>query len=168
VRLMNREVPSLGAVRLPALPSADLYERRALFGEDKRDYEKREGASNETLRERREQLSTVVGWRDGKPRPGDIRRCRHARCSRFLLVRPSRRKRMYCSAKCSGNARASRSMNRKIAEERAGKLERVRVAAESFRGSPNWKELTARRAGVTPNFITYAIRRGEIVARMPQ
>jgi hypothetical protein len=59
-------------------------------------------------------------------------------------------------------------MNRKIAEERAGKLERVRVAAESFRGSPNWKELTARRAGVTPNFITYAIRRGEIVARMPQ
>jgi hypothetical protein len=103
-------------------------------------------------------------WRVGTNLPADIRRCLYERCSKFFLVRKTRAGRLYCSPKCGKNFRAVKSMNKKKRALAQRKLKRVRRALRVFRHRPDWKELTARRARVTTNFITYAIRRGEIKA----
>jgi hypothetical protein len=53
-------------------------------------------------------------------------------------------------------------MNAKIQKIRERKLARVRSALKAFRGRSDWKKRTARRARVTENFVSYAIRRGEL------
>jgi hypothetical protein len=94
-------------------------------------------------------------WRTGVNLPSNIRRC--GWCPNFFLVgnRPGR---AFCSTNCG-----SYSRNRD-AERR--KLEQLKIAMQSIpANAPNWKARAARKARVTPNFITYAIRRGEMPNR---
>jgi hypothetical protein len=53
-------------------------------------------------------------------------------------------------------------MNKKNHRAKEHKLQRVGVALTEFRNMPDWKERVAKRARVTLNFITNAIRRGEL------
>jgi hypothetical protein len=102
-------------------------------------------------------------WRDGSDLPADIRRCRHLPCSQFFLVSNSRPDRAYCNPPiCGRNYRSLKSMNKRNRSDATRKLERVRAAWKMFRGFPDHKERTAKRARVTKNFISYAIRRGEL------
>jgi hypothetical protein len=107
-------------------------------------------------------------WRDGATLPADIRRCLYKQCSQFILVRKTRAGRLYCSPECGKNFHALKSTNKKKRAVAQLKLKRIRHALRVFRHLPDWKERTARRARVTPNFITYAIRRGEIKAPAPR
>jgi hypothetical protein len=117
--------------------------------------------------------AAILKWRDDGtlPKAGmlrdivlNIRRCRHKGCARFFLV-TSRPTRVFCSSKCNGNYRALKSMNKKKREIREGKLKGVRTAVRKFKNRPDWKERAAHRARVTPNFISYAIRRKEVEHR---
>jgi hypothetical protein len=47
-------------------------------------------------------------------------------------------------------------------QSRDRELARVTRAWKVFRGRPDRKERTARRAGVSKNFVAYAIRRKEV------
>lgn len=100
-------------------------------------------------------------WMSGNGLPDDIRRCRNERCGRFFLVPESRPGKVYHSATCGRNVRSAKSMKSRSQAERERKLSRVRAALEQFQSHPDQLRLAARRARVTPNFITYALRRRE-------
>ena len=165
VKVLNGEAFSLGVVYLPGLRSFKRFQKGLLTPEESRAFRKLMRKHWQPEQDAHNQLAEILRWRDGAPRPSDIRRCRYKRCSRFLLVRENRTDRCYCSAKCGRNYRASKSMNAKIQKVRERKLKRVRSAWRAFRGRPDWKERIARRARVTVNFISYAIRRGELGKR---
>lgn len=162
VRVLNREVFSLGSVELAGLPDFERYQRGLLTGDEFRAFRIKRRTTWQPIDARRDQLSAIVQWRSSAALPPDVRRCRYKRCARFFLVSKSRPDRAYCNRTCGRNYRALKSMNAKKQGIRERKLKRVRNALKAFRGIPDWKERTARRARVTPNFISYALRRGEI------
>jgi hypothetical protein len=162
VRVLNGEAFSLGEVRLPGLRRYKQFRKGLLTGEESHTFVRLMRKTWKLEQDTRDQLAAIVRWRNGADLPPDIRRCRYRRCSRFLLVRSSRVDRCYCSPKCGRNYRASKSMNAKIQKVRERKLKRVRLALGAFQGRPDWKEQAARQARVSPNFISYAIRRGEL------
>jgi hypothetical protein len=106
-------------------------------------------------------VGKIQEWKYGVELPADIRRCQH-KCLKFFLVSKSRPNRIYFSRKCASNYHASKTMNARIQKVRDRKLKRVRLALKVFGYQLDWKERTARRARVTRNFITYAVRRGEL------
>jgi hypothetical protein len=78
-------------------------------------------------------------------------------------VSKSRPKKKYCTpAICGRNVRVARFQNTRNRRIRKADLKRVRAARKLFRGMPDWKVRTALKARVKQNFISYAIRRGEI------
>jgi len=162
VKVLNGEAFSLGEVRLPGLRRYKQFRKGLLTGEESHAFVRLMRKTWKPEQDARDQLAAIVRWRDGTNLPPDIRRCRYRRCSRFFLVRSSRVDRCYCSPKCGRNYRAAKSMNAKIQKVRERKLKRVRLALNAFRGRPDWKILVARRTRVTPNFISYAIRRKDI------
>lgn len=115
-------------------------------------------------------FEAIKGWRE---RPLDwvqaelsehIWEC--ATCSRFFWAE-SKRQHRYCSRACFRLARsdaAKRAVNRSRKAEHAGRLRRVQRAVGRFRNSANWKARAAIAAGVTKNWISYAVKRGEITA----
>jgi len=114
------------------------------------------------LRDHYSRVGIVLEWKHAHHLPPDIRRCERVRCAKFFLLEKTRLKRIFCSPKCGSNCRALRSMNKKKQEMREEKLVRLRIAVEKFRDRADWKDLAARQAGLTTNFVTYAVRRGEI------
>lgn len=166
IRLLNGHKPAWPFLVPKALPSRT--QRRMLerieLGLPARPSENQEERSLRKLFVAyHEQISLLhYTWKEGYDLPPDIRRCRYKRCRRFFLVRTNRPGRLACSKKCGGNYRASKSMNKKIQKARAAKLRRVRAALKRFEHLDDWKEKTALRAHVTPNFISYAIRRKEL------
>jgi hypothetical protein len=115
----------------------------------------------------------IEEWRTGKAQPpSDIRLCRNRTHRKkewrhYFLRSASRLNHQYCSEKCRGRYRARKSMNASKRADRNAKLARVRRAQKRYRGAADWKHLTSRHAKVSVNFITYAIRRGEISNLVP-
>jgi hypothetical protein len=162
VRVANKEAFSLGSVRLPAISNWERYTRRLLTGSDLGEFRKSERRADQPLREVREQLATIIKWQNGAALPSDVRKCKYQRCARFFLVRQSRANRVFHSAECKRNCLSLTLMNARNHAIREKKLQRIISAMEEFENQPDWKLRTARKARVTANFITYAIRRGEI------
>jgi hypothetical protein len=165
VRMLNNERRagdfSLGIVRHTPRHSKDQisrFERGLMTGEDLKAFRgrKREGWSRfiRDYAENREQFALIEKWRNGAPLPRDLRRCQFERCRRFFLVgkRPGQ---LSCSTNCGSYFRIQKAKRRD--------LDRINAAMKSIPAdAPDWKERVARKARVTPNFITYAIRRGEV------
>jgi hypothetical protein len=112
----------------------------------------------------RERVRTVSDWKKNSAGlPRDIGRCKQ--CSRFFLI-GKRRNQVYClKPSCTERRaveRARRAMQKRNSVIRERKLKRVRAALKDLRNLPDWKERTARKAGVTKNFVTYAINRKEL------
>ena len=169
--MLNKEAPSLALrddsgriepVQLAAIPEWEQALKGTLFGDDLRRFHQKMRRANDPLGEARQQLEAVLKWKTGAPLPADIRRCRHERCRRFFLVRRKRPGRFFHSEKCGGNYRAAKCMRGKIRETRERDLKRLRNALKSFRGLLDWKERAARKARVSKNFVTYAVRFGDV------
>lgn len=161
IQFANKEAFSLGPVEQKAIPQWENARRGLLFGADLRKFRQEMRQSDRPLQDAREALKSILEWRAGGPLPSDVRKCRYARCSMFFLVR-SRRNRVHCSRKCTLAFSATVAMRKRIQIARAHKLKRVKAALKQFRNLPDWKERAARKARVTQNFITYAIRRKEL------
>jgi hypothetical protein len=162
IRIIKRQpgARSLGTVVLPGLREFENYRRDKLKGDELHTFLEKMKKTWQPVQERKGQLAAIEKWRAVLLR--DLRKCRNKPCPRFFLLRRNRPTRLYCSKNCGRNYRSSKSMNRKIQKRRERKLKRVTIAWKAFQGMPDRKERTARRARVTPNFITYAIRRGEL------
>jgi len=150
--------------RVPVGAPSEKYRLRARHGKRFASIAKefkQEDAAREAIHSR---LRDIENWRNGSATvPSIIRRCRYERCGRFFLVPKSRPGKLYCDSDvCGRNFRAAKSMNKKNHAARARKLRGVSRAIERFRDQPDWKERAARTARVSKNFITYAIRRGEL------
>jgi hypothetical protein len=160
ILILNRRAFSLGEIRRPALfPELEWQKYRdgLLFGEELKTFYRKCRDADQPLHEAREQLATVMEWRNGsRPLPPDIRRCTY--CSKYFLVK-HRANKQYCDPKTCG---AYHRMKKKKGKDRERKLARVRDVLKGFRRMPDWKQRAARRSGVTPHFITHAIRRGEL------
>jgi hypothetical protein len=166
VRMLNNERRkgdfSLGPVRHSSRHSENQisrFERGLMTGEDLKAFRgrKREGWSRfiRDYAEIREQFALIEKWRNGAALPRDVRRCQFERCSRFFLVgkRPGR---LSCSTNCGSYFRIQKARRRD--------LERVKIAMKSIPADAHdWKERVARKARVTKNFVTYTIRRGEVL-----
>ncbi len=164
IRVLNRETPSLGPVNLPAIPKWRRWRERQSQRLPMPSVDLQLQHEARILSTRRARLETVMQWRATGILPQDVRRCKYAPCSRFFLAPKHRPGKVYDSDRCGRNFRSAKCMNTKLAAVRACKLARVRRAKKAFRGMPDWKERTARRAGVTRNFVSYAVARGEIKA----
>lgn len=162
VAFANEEVPGFGATLYHVIPGWMKAQRRAALGLPTPAVDRQLLEDGMAQFERKERLRIVLEWRDGREVPPDVRRCKHARCRRFFLVPKSRPGKLYHSPKCGRNFRASKCMNAKVQAAREQKLERVRTATESFGHLPDWKQRVAGEAGVTPNFVSYAIGRKEL------
>jgi hypothetical protein len=167
IRVLNKQASSLGPVSLPPIPKWDQRRRGVLFGDDLRRFGQEMRKADEPLRHVHEQWEAIEKWQNGSPLPSDVRRCRYEACKTptpFFLVRASRSGRVFCSPKCARGHHATLCMRQKIRTARERKLRRLRNTLRNFRGLLNWKERAARKARVTQNFVTYAIRLGEITA----
>jgi hypothetical protein len=164
IRVLNKQASSLGPVSLPLIPEWDQRRRGVLFGDDLRRFRQKMRQADEPLRHVHEQWEAIEKWQNGAALPSDVRRCRYEGCKTktFLLVRQSRPGRVFCSPECARSHHATLCMRRKVQAARERKLRRLRNALKDFRGLPDWKERAARKARVTPNFVTYAIQRGEL------
>jgi hypothetical protein len=97
-----------------------------------------------------------------------IGQCRY--CGKYFLNKTSHRK-LYCSRKCATTDSALKATGRKREEERDAKVEAARTAIVSFLALPqsirdaklpDWKAWVAKKAKVTPEFITQSINRGRL------
>jgi hypothetical protein len=161
---------SLGEIRLKAIsevPGGKRVMRGVFFGEEDRrklfrNVQEAMDQADKPYLEIREMMHAIVSWRNGGPLPPDLRRCKYEKCRQIFRVRQHRSWRIYHSQKCKRTDGALKSMRAKRRAERDSQLQRVRAAWKIFRGLPDAKERTARRARVSPNFISFAIRRGEL------
>jgi hypothetical protein len=182
VRILNKkafppgQAASLGSLRYdPEISDDDRanYERGLMWADDLRRFSRKirqaeKGllpAYERFLLEREEihdQFAAIKEWQSGAnlpPLPPDLRRCRYKLCSQFFIVSKTRKNRLSCSPKCGRKHGGAKAMNKK----RERKLEQVIALKDS--GQKLDKKQIARRARVTPNFISYAIRRGEITVK---
>jgi hypothetical protein len=81
------------------------------------------------------------------------------KCQRFFLGK-TKRQHVYCCRKCASKATAATAMRRRRFADDMVKIRKVRLAFRRWRARSDWKERSAKSAGVTRNWITYAIRRG--------
>jgi len=89
-----------------------------------------------------------------------------SRCRRYF-IRSVRQNGMYCSRKCATHMTALISTKARRQREHSMKLERshkalVRIGQRS-KLPKNWKELAAKKAGVTRQWLTRAINKGELL-----
>lgn len=109
-------------------------------------------------------LNEVVRWRKGLELPPPmIRQCARPACREFFAV-TNRAAKTYCGRKCTAAESARRAMKAKHDRARRPMLMRAKRAVNQFREQPDWKQRASEAAGVTLNFISFAVRRGEIVA----
>lgn len=90
-----------------------------------------------------------------------------AQCGDRFTAKDQRR--LFCSPECQKANRAESAtfyVNKRRATDHAAKINRTAKAILKYRNSADWKIKAAFLASVTKNFITYAIRRGEL--RGPQ
>jgi hypothetical protein len=87
----------------------------------------------------------------------DLWRCLN--CRHFFLGK-TKRQHVYCSRKCASKTTAAAAMKSRRSADHAIKLRKVRFAVKRWKTRTDWKERSAKSAGVTANWITYAIHRG--------
>jgi hypothetical protein len=165
VRMLNNERRkgdfSLGSARhAPSYSKEQIsnFKRGLMTGEDLKAFRGRKREAWNSFAgdytEIREQFALIEKWRNGAVLPRDLRRCRFERCLRFFLVgnRPGQ---LSCSTNCGSYFRIQKARRRE--------LKRVKIAMKAIpAGAPDWKAKVARKARVTPNFISYAIRFGQL------
>jgi hypothetical protein len=84
------------------------------------------------------------------------------RCHQFKVNNGTRLHRVYCSRSCGWRTTATASVysaRKKIKDE---KLRAVRKVLKKWTGGTDWKRFVAERTNVTSNWISYAIRRGDL------
>jgi hypothetical protein len=84
------------------------------------------------------------------------------KCRRFELNTSGRLCRVYCSRSCGWRTTATVAVYSARKREKQEKLRRVKKVLKKWRGGSDWKKWAAERADVTPNWISYALRRGEL------
>lgn len=137
-------------------------------------FESRKGHANEQLESSLKFWRECRSWSIGRLRAelsSRLWRCRT--CGRLWLSQNGRR-RTYCNLRVQGkrkscgwkaNAKAKAAVYRKRAEEKAEKLRRARAAIKRCpTGHRDWKAWVSFRADVSRNWLTYAVRRGELQA----
>lgn len=82
-------------------------------------------------------------------------------CQDFFEAKDLRDRR-YCSPECGHSQEAAKCASRDWASDRAEKLQRARDAQKLWPPDTDWKEFVAAKARVTKNFLTYAVRNGEL------
>jgi hypothetical protein len=167
VRLLNGEAsarwPFLGPpVRVQTKERNRAQQRIRVGLPAQQSVERQVRADRKVFVEQYKRVGQFLEWRGSGELPSDIRRCKREGCKTFLLVRQSRPGRVFCSPKCARGHHATLCMRQKIQAARERKLRRLRNALENCRSLPDWKERAARKARVTPNFVAYAVRRGEV------
>lgn len=94
----------------------------------------------------------------------DVRPCRRPNCGRYFLRTP--RRTAYCSAGCATHNTAVISTRKHRGRELDAKLRRARKALMDIAfdqpDAKDWKALAARKAGVTPKFLTRHIHNGKL------
>ncbi len=101
----------------------------------------------------------------------DIGRCK--RCRKFFWNRSGRKDKVYCGSRCASAVTATARTRERRTQERRDKLRSAQNAIRTFnrlsperrsRIGPLWASWVAEEAapGVTSNFITRAINRGEL------
>jgi len=98
------------------------------------------------------------------PLADDVRRC--DRCGRYFLNRSGHRNKRFCARRCATQHTAIKATLHRRRAERERTLKRARAALrdmlpEDFRRA-DWKKRVARRTGLTPNWLTRAINRGDL------
>lgn len=146
LRIANGKSMSAGPVKFGPIPDSSEESKQELRRQ------------NGVYRNHRKRVETAVQLRSGTVTFSDVRTCRNTRCRELFLVPKGHPHKESCSIECGRNFRQLKF--KKAARER--KLESVRAAMKRFRSRSDWKERVARAAGVTKNFISYAIRRGEV------
>lgn len=82
-------------------------------------------------------------------------------CRHFFLANTRRKVRKYCSRRCATHVSARNTLRRRRQAIRSQKIRAVLSALKGTRG-PHRLVNVARLAGVTPNWITYATKRGDL------
>jgi hypothetical protein len=88
-----------------------------------------------------------------------IWRC--AGCGKFFIAK-DRRYRKYCVSTCGSKAEALKHVPLGRAARKAANLKRARDAQKLCPSDQNWKVFVARKTGLSKNFLTYAVRSGEL------
>jgi hypothetical protein len=131
------------------------------------DMTKQFGTDHKFFFEHYQRIGQFYAWRDGGELPHDLRRCRREKCRKFFLVRKNRPGRVFCLTSCARNHHASVYMAKEATGARERKLARVRAAMKKHRPrTGDWKFYIARKARVSRNFVSYAIRRGDFANRV--
>jgi hypothetical protein len=87
-------------------------------------------------------------------------RCRT--CAKVFLA-PDQKKRAYCARRCASRATASTAVRKYRNKVHTHKLARARAAIKRCPpGRDDWKAWVSFRAGVTRNWLTYAVGHGEL------
>jgi hypothetical protein len=175
-----------GKLSMPEIHRADEKDSsaRLLFGEDLKSFTRkmrlREGLSE--FGRAREIAHRLTQWlfrsadeirRNAKPgrraiaskygiQLDDLWRCRV--CGKFFIARPHPRACPGSCATCAARASSKASMRRKRSAERANRLVRAQAAIKRLGRMSDWKARVARTARVTPSWITYAIRSGDMAS----
>jgi hypothetical protein len=99
-----------------------------------------------------EQLQQALGSR--------LWRCR--KCQKFFMATDARY-RAYCTRlKCGKNYEAEKATKKRRELIRATKLRAARRAQSSCPPDRDWKEFVATETGVSKNFLTYAVKYGDL------
>jgi hypothetical protein len=148
IRIANGEARSAGSISFDGIP--DITTAAAKLARR---------IQNARYRNHRKRVEMALLLRSGAVSVEDVRCCRHKQCSKLFLIPKSRPQKESCSVKCGRNFRQSKF--KKTARRRD--LERVKIAMKSVPADArDWKARVARKARVTPNFISYAIRFGQL------
>jgi hypothetical protein len=88
------------------------------------------------------------------------------RCARYYVSRTARPNKRFCSRSCAWRDSATQAVQRKRQTEWEEKLKRTRAVLRDLLpedvGRKDWKKRVARKASVTPNWLTRAINRGDL------
>jgi hypothetical protein len=86
-------------------------------------------------------------------------------CGKFFLA-GNERYRKYCTKRCGHGLEAAKAMRTKRAMNRAAQLRRARDAQKLCPRNTDWKEFVVAKTGLSQNFLTYAIRFGDLKERV--
>jgi hypothetical protein len=119
----------------------------------------REGEASGRARSALEFLKLISG-----PLADKVMKC--DRCRNYFLNTSGHRNKRFCGRQCATRESARVTMTRKRAAARASKLKALRMILadmlpENFR-KPSWKKRVAHRAGITTNWLTRALQRGDV------
>jgi hypothetical protein len=82
-------------------------------------------------------------------------------CKMFFLAKDTRF-RVYCTSRCGSKYEAIKAMKKQRAANRTKKLRRARAAQRLCPPGWDWKRFVVSRTGLPQNFLTYAVKSGDL------